>query len=78
MINSSDIRAAGIFCKPLQIGAACIVLVHNLPSGDSTPGAADLIATRNMIEADKVLEMPLSDRIILDSGEFVSVKNYLD
>ena len=77
-INSSNIRVAEIFRKPLQIGAACFVLVHNHPSGDPTPSAADIITTRNVIEAGKTLEMPLLDHIIIGSGEFVSVKSYLD
>ena len=76
-INSSNIRVAEIFRKPLQIGAACIVLVHNHPSGDPTPSAADIITTRNVIEAGKTLELPMLDHIIVGSGEFVSVKSYL-
>ena len=77
-VNSSSIRIAEIFRKPLLLNAACFILVHNHPSGDPTPSAADIVTTRNIIEAGKNLEMPMLDHIIVGSGKFESIKRYLD
>lgn len=77
-INTSSIRVAEIFKKPLLLNAATFVLVHNHPSGDSTPSAADIVTTRNIIDVGKKLDLPLLDHIIVGAGTYSSIKNYLN
>ncbi len=76
-INRSNIRTAEIFRKPLLVKAASFVMVHNHPSGDPTPSAADIVTTRNVIEIGQKLDMPLLDHVIIGSGKYVSVKSFL-
>ena len=76
-INSSNVRIAEIFKRPLLQNAASFVLVHNHPSGDPTPSAADIVTTRNIIEAGKTLDLPLLDHVIIGAGTYVSIKSYL-
>ena len=77
-INTSNVRIAEVFRKPLLQNAACFVLVHNHPSGDPTPSAADIITTRNIMAAGKSLDMPLLDHVVIGQGCYVSVRDYLD
>ena len=77
-INSSNVRVAEIFKKPLLLNAACFVLVHNHPSGDPTPSAADIVTTRNVIAAGKTLDLPMLDHLIIGAGTYTSIKSYLD
>ncbi len=77
-INSSNIRVAEIFKKPLLLNAASFVLVHNHPSGDPTPSAADIVTTRNVIAAGKTLDLPMLDHLIIGAGTYISIKSYLD
>ena len=76
-INSSNIRIAEIFKRPLLRNAACFVMVHNHPSGDPTPSAADIITTRNVMAAGATLELPLLDHVIIGAGTYTSIKEYL-
>jgi DNA repair protein RadC len=46
-------------------GAAAIICVHNHPSGDPAPSAADLHVTRQLREAAKTLDIPLLDHVII-------------
>ena len=76
-INSSNIRIAEIFRKPLLLNAACFALAHNHPSGDPTPSPADLVSTKNIIAAGKTLDLPLVDHLVIGAGAYQSIKEIL-
>ncbi len=77
-INTSSVRIAEIFRKPLQLNAASFVMVHNHPSGDPKPSASDLVTTRKVIEVGKAMEMPLLDHVIIGAGTYTSLKKMLE
>ncbi len=77
-INTSSVRIAEIFRRPLLLNAAAFILVHNHPSGDPTPSAADIVTTRNVMAAGKAMDLPLLDHIIIGSGSYTSIKTYLE
>ena len=77
-INTSNIRIAEIFRRPLLLNAAAFILAHNHPSGDPTPSAADIVTTRNVMAAGKAMELPILDHIVIGSGRYVSIKAFLD
>ena len=52
-------RAAIVSC------AAAIVLMHNHPSGDSTPSEADIKVTRDLIRAGQLLKIEVIDHIVM-------------
>jgi DNA repair protein RadC len=47
---------------------------HNHPSGDPAPSAEDLLFTRKLVEAGKVLGVDVLDHLILGANRFVSLK----
>lgn len=55
--------------RGLQIGAEGFLLVHNHPSGDATPSAADLACTARLRRLSAELDMPLLDHLIVAGGE---------
>jgi len=50
------------------------VLAPTLPSGDPEPSPDDLILTRGIIEAGKLLDINVLDHLVIGSGRFVSLK----
>jgi DNA repair protein RadC len=54
-----------VFRAAVLGGAAAIICVHNHPSGDPAPSAADLHVTRQLREAAKTLDIPLLDHVII-------------
>lgn len=73
-VNSSIAEPRDIFCEALRMGAVSIVLVHNHPSGDTTPSSADLIVTERIREAGELLGIHLLDHIIVGNGSYISMK----
>lgn len=54
----------------LLSGAASIIVAHNHPSGDPTPSSEDILATRRLREAAKVLDITLLDHLIVGDRTF--------
>ncbi len=74
-VNSSIARPAEIFRPAIRENCPGIIVVHNHPSGDPTPSGEDVVVTRQLVEAGKVLGIEMLDHIIIGSEErFVSLK----
>lgn len=72
-LNSSVIHPREVFRPALECNAAAVVLVHNHPSGDSTPSPMDYEVTRQLVAAGKMLGINLIDHVIVTKDEFSSV-----
>jgi DNA repair protein RadC len=58
-------------------GAADVVLFHTHPSGDPTPGDADMQSRRRMACAAALVGVDLVDHLVLGAiGRWVSLKAY--
>jgi len=63
-----------IFRNALMLGASCIILAHNHPSGNLAASTADIYFTEKMIEASKVLDIPILDHIIITHTGYLSFR----
>ncbi len=54
-----------VFREAIRRGATAIICVHNHPSGDPAPSAADIQVTRQLREAAKTVEIELTDHVIV-------------
>ena len=52
------------------------MLLHNHPSGDPVPSEQDILITNKIKEAGLLLDIPLTDHIIIGSGCYVSLKEH--
>ena len=52
-----------------------VALMHNHPSGESTPSEADIKVTRDLIRAGQLLKMELLDHVIVGNGNFTSLRS---
>ena len=73
-LNSSAVRVGELFKAAIQRNGASILIVHNHPSGDPTPSPEDIALTRGVIQAGKLLDIPLLDHLVIGGGNFVSLK----
>jgi DNA repair protein RadC len=73
-LNASVVRVGEVFKPAIQHNAASILVVHNHPSGDHTPSPDDVIVTRSMVEAGKLLDIEVLDHLVIGQGKFVSMK----
>ena len=65
-----------VFFPAISRRAAAIALVHNHPSGDSTPSEADIRVTRDLIRAGQLLKIEVLDHIILGRSTEERPKDY--
>ncbi|ALI98441.1 RadC family protein [Rufibacter tibetensis] len=61
-----------IFKHALENLASAIILVHNHPSGQLKPSAADIALTKKLQEAGKVLDLPILDHLIFTDNSYYS------
>ena len=72
--NASIAEPRDIYSEALRSGAVSIVLIHNHPSGDVTPSAADLMITQRIYDSGELLGIHLIDHIIVGHGNYKSLK----
>lgn len=68
IVDGSYARPREIFVRLCVIGAVDFVLVHNHPSGDTTPSSTDIESTKNIFGIGKVMGINLLDHIIVGDG----------
>ena len=60
--------------RALQLNASALILVHNHPSGDPTPSAADIDMTAQVGRAAEVLGITLHDHVVIGRAGEVSFR----
>ena len=71
-VNASLISPRELFIEALEKHAVAIILIHNHPSGDPTPSSADLLLTKRVQEAGKLIGIELLDHIIIGNNCYIS------
>jgi DNA repair protein RadC len=73
-VNTAMIRVGEVFKEALRLNAAAIVVAHNHPSSDATPSPEDILVTRQIVEAGKLLDCEVLDHLVLACNRFVSLR----
>ena len=71
-IESTIIDIRMVFRKVLESKACSVVIAHNHPSGNDRPSAQDIVLTKKVREAGKVLDIVLLDHIIVCPDRYYS------
>ena len=72
-VNGVNVRAVEVFRQAVQVNAPSVVMVHNHPSGDPTPSAADIALTREIAAVGKTLDIHLADHVVVGKKGYVSM-----
>jgi DNA repair protein RadC len=73
-VNQAQVRVAEVFRDAIRQNATAIVAVHNHPSGDPTPSAADVSLTIELVRAGELLDIDLLDHLIIGQGRWLSLR----
>lgn len=60
--------------RALELNASALILVHNHPSGDPTPSAADFDMTRKVEAACQALSIALHDHLVIGKSREISFR----
>lgn len=71
--NSAIVEPKEILQEAIKTGAPRIILVHNHPSGDSTPSKADIEMTKRLYSAANILGIQLLDHIVIGDKCYTSI-----
>ena len=71
-LNSSVVHPREIFKVAIDNTSASIILIHNHPSGNPEPSNEDISITRKIVEAGKIMDIPVFDHLIIAGGKFTS------
>ncbi len=74
MTNKSMVSPKEILSEPIKQLASSIVLVHNHPSGDTTPSRQDVLLTKKIIDYASLFDITVLDHIIIGANGYTSIK----
>lgn len=69
----SVVEPRAVFQKAILNNAASVIGLHNHPSGNKKPSREDIRITRQLVEAGKVMGVPVQDHIIIAGQEYTSL-----
>ena len=72
-LAASIVEPRQVFERAILESAASIVCLHNHPSGNPEPSREDVQITKQLVEAGKVLGIPVHDHLIIAGRGFTSL-----
>jgi DNA repair protein RadC len=72
LLDSSLVHPREVFRAAIAEAAAGIVVLHNHPSGNPAPSADDRAVTRQLVEAGRLLDIPVYDHVIVGGDRYFS------
>jgi DNA repair protein RadC len=73
-VDHAPVYPREVVRRALELSASAVILVHNHPSGDPTPSAADIDMTRQVVEAGRALRIAVHDHLIAARDGVASLK----
>jgi len=71
LLDKTLLHPREIFYPATEINAASIILVHNHPSGDSSPSEKDIHIVEKIAQAGEIMGIPVVDFVIIsESGHY--------
>lgn len=71
-VESAFMHSREIFKKAIVNGSSAIIIIHNHPSGDTTPSEDDFKSATRIKKAGELLGIPVNDLIIIGSKGYMS------
>lgn len=75
-VNQSCVSPREIYLAALEYHAVYIILLHNHPSGDTTPSPEDGHLTARVLQCGALLGIPLMDHIIIGDKRYYSFREH--
>jgi len=73
-VNASAVSIRKIVSLAVNSNATAVIIAHNHPGGVALPSSNDIVVTRRIYNALKLMEINLCDHIIVAGDDFVSMQ----
>jgi DNA repair protein RadC len=74
-VDHTPVYPREVVKRALSLGASAIIMIHNHPSGDTTPSRADIDMTRIVAKALAAVGIALHDHVVIGRGRHSSFKS---
>ena len=74
-VDHAPVYPREVVRRALELSASAVILVHNHPSGDPSPSAADIAVTKEVVAAAKALGIAVHDHLIVGRHGVESLKS---
>jgi len=74
-VDATPVDAKVIFTAALKTNASAIILAHNHPSGNLTPSDPDVMLTKKLYQAGRLLDIRVLDHLIITPDGYYSFKD---
>lgn len=74
-LNACVVHPREVFSDAIKNKAASVIFIHNHPSGNPEPSEDDLVITKRLVEAGKILGIEIIDHVIVTKDGFLSFKD---
>ena len=71
--NFANVSIKEILSEPIKLKAQKIILVHNHPSGDSTPSKQDIMYTEKLCDISYMMGIELVDHLVIGNMNYTSI-----
>ena len=75
--NTCNVNTPDIFRFLFTTNASKFILVHNHPSGDSTPSGIDIEMTKQIQKATDLMQLEFLDHIVIGDNNYTSIFDYI-
>ena len=73
-LDSVHVHGREVFRAAIIAAAHSVTLLHNHPSGDPDPSAADIKVTRELVQAGRLLKIEVLDHVIIGQPRHRSLR----
>lgn len=75
--NMVNLDITDVIKEAIKYDASRLILLHNHPSGDSTPSIQDINFTNDLKDELKKFKIELLDHIVIGDGNYSSIMKYI-
>ena len=73
-VDHAPVYPREVVRRALELASSSLILVHNHPSGDPSPSAADVEMTKQVVEAGRPLRVTVHDHLVVGRDGVASLK----
>jgi DNA repair protein RadC len=74
LVDRAVVHPREVFKVAVEDLAVGIIVAHNHPSGNFDPSPADLVSTRRLVEASKIMGIRVLDHMVISKEGFKSIR----
>ena len=73
-VSEAIVHPREVFRDAIRESGAAVIIAHNHPTGEASPSREDITTTGRLVEAGKIVGIPVLDHVIVTNASYYSFK----